>query len=143
MDTVTHCDITCYGCRFRGHYHNQCPYVGQTGVVSVNFGCLLTQAQFVDILKSWVLLDSCSTCDVSNNHNFLSNVKDCNPENRMTAFTNGGEQKYLHFTDMNLLHITVHFVTDLSSRRRPGQTNLNYRRQTHPEPFLCRRRFAR
>ena len=140
---MTHRDITCYGCRFRGHYCNQCPYVGQTGVVAVHFVYLLTQCQFLYIPKSWVLLDSCSTCDVSNNPNFVSNVREFNPEDMMTAFTNGGEQKYLHFTDMNLLHITVHFVTDLSSRRRPGQTNLNYRRQTHPEPFLCRSWFAR
>ena len=111
-NSVTHRDISCYRCRFKGYYRNQCPYEGQTGVVAMHFGCLLTQGQVVKISKSWILSDSYSTCDVSNNVNFVSNIKECNPEDKMTAFTNGGEQEYTHFADLKLLPITVHFKKD-------------------------------
>ena len=63
----------------------------------------------MEIPKSWILLDSCSTCDVSNNPSFVSNIRECTSEERMTAFTNGGKQKYVHLADMKLLPITVHF----------------------------------
>ena len=39
-------------------------------------------------------MDTCSTVSVINNGNLVTNVRDCNPEEFLTAITNGGLQYY-------------------------------------------------
>ena len=37
-DGERHNDVECYGCGFKGHYRNQCPYVHRQGIISVHLG---------------------------------------------------------------------------------------------------------
>ena len=105
-------DTKCYGCQFFGRYRNQCPYVTRTSVISMHLGCMLTQGALFTIPKIWVLLDTCSTCNVSNNPNLVTNIRDCEPENFLTAYTNGGAQLYRKEADLKLLPLVVHYKPD-------------------------------
>ena len=75
----------------------------------MHVGCTLTQGTFFTIPKTWILLDTCSTCDVSNNTNMVHDIRPCSSENVLTAYTNGGAQRYESLADLRLLPITVHF----------------------------------
>ena len=110
-DGVTLATITCFGCHFKGHYKGQCPYATGANIISAHVGYMLTQV-FFSIPKSWVLLDTCSTCNVSNNLELVTNVEKCEPKDVLTAHTNGGSQKYDHIADLRLLPIKVHFKKD-------------------------------
>ena len=70
---------------------------------------MITQGGLFDISKSWLLLDTCSTCNVSNNPTLVTNVRECMPEEIITAYTNGGAQRYKNITDLRILPLTVHF----------------------------------
>ena len=102
-------NIACFGCNFHGHYRNMCPYATRSAVISMHVGCTLTQEEFFKIPKSWLLLDTCSTCDVSNNPNLVSNIRACAADEVLLAYTNGGAQKFEKLADLNILPITVHF----------------------------------
>ena len=82
--------ITCFGCQFKGHYKDKCPYATQTGIVSMYVGYTFTQGGLFNIPKSWLLLDTCSTCDVSNNPKLVTNICRWKPEDSLTTYTNGG-----------------------------------------------------
>ena len=66
----------------------------------------------VDIPKSWVLLDTCSTVSVTNNTNLVTNIRDCEHHEYLKAVTNGGSQLYKQLADMILFPIVVHFKKD-------------------------------
>ena len=102
-------NVTCFGCNFHGHYRNMCPYTTSTGVISIHVGYMLTQGRLFDIPKSWLLLDTCSTCDVSNTPTLVTNAHACMPEEMLTAYTNGGAQRYEKIADLSILALTVHF----------------------------------
>ena len=102
-------NIGCYGCNFHGHYRTACPYATRTGVMSMHVGYMLTQDDCFEIPKSWVLLDTCSTCDVSNNPHLVKNIRACDPNEILLAYTNGGSQKFDKLADLRFLPITVHF----------------------------------
>jgi hypothetical protein len=108
-DGETHPRVTCFGCSFMGHYRDQCPYATRNDVQAMHVGCTLTQGTFFTIPKTWILLDTCSTCDVSNNTNMVHDIRPCSSENVLTAYTNGGAQRYESLADLRLLPITVHF----------------------------------
>ena len=108
-DDITHQGITCYGCQFQGHYRNQCPYSTRTGSVSMHVGTLCAQGKAFDIPLTWILLDTCSTCNVANNPALVNNIHTCKANDRLTAYTNGGEQVYNLVADLNILPIKVHF----------------------------------
>lgn len=38
-----------------------------------------------DIPESWLLLDTCSTCNVAKNQTLISNIRDCAYNERLTA----------------------------------------------------------
>ena len=105
----TYPNIVCYGCNFHGHYRTECPYATRTGVVSMHIGYMLTQDDCFEIPKSWMLLDTCSTCDVSNNPDLVTHIRACNPNEVLLAYTNGGSQKFDQLADFRFLPITVHF----------------------------------
>ena len=108
-DGETYPNIVCYGCNFHVHYRTACPYATRSGVVSMHVGCMLTQDDCFDIPKSWMLLDTCSTCDVSNNPHLVTNIRACNPNEILLAYTSGGSQKFDKLADLRFLPITVHF----------------------------------
>ena len=103
-------DVTCYGCQFRGHYRNMCPHVNRSGIISAHVGYMLTQDDgLFNIPKIWILLDTCSTCDVANNPDIVSNIRDCDIDEKLTAYTNRGAQSYNKSATLKILPITVHF----------------------------------
>ena len=65
------------------------------------------------IPKSWILLDTCSTCNVSNNPTLVTDIRECSSAESLTAHTNGGLQKYEHVANLKLLPVVVHFKDDL------------------------------
>lgn len=102
-------NVKCYGCQFHGHYRNMCPYATRTGVVAAHVGYMLAQGGYFNIPKSWLLLDTCSTCNVSNNPTLVSNIRTCMPDEMLTAYTNGGAQYYNKLADLRVLPLEVHF----------------------------------
>ena len=78
----------------------------------MHVGYTLTQGSLFDIPKSWLLLDTCSTCDVSNNSDLVSSVRNCMPHETLTAYCNGGAQCYDKLADLLMLPIKVHFKKD-------------------------------
>ena len=63
----------------------------------------------VDTPKSWVLLDTCFTVNVSNNDNLVTNIRDCEQYEFLNEGTSGGSQLYKQFENIILFPIVVHF----------------------------------
>ena len=80
-----------------------CPYATRTGVVAAHVGYMLAQGGYFNIPKSWLLLDTCSTCNVSNNPTLVSNIQTCMHDEMLTAYTNGGAQYYNKLADLRVL----------------------------------------
>ena len=102
-------DVACYGCHFHGHYRNMCPYVTKPAVISAHVGYMFSQGGYFNIPKSWLLLDTCSTCNVSNNPTLVSNIHNCMPGENLTAYTNGGAQSYNKLADLKAFPLEVYF----------------------------------
>lgn len=65
--------------------------------------------QFVQIICStWVLLDTCSTCCVTNNKSFVTNVTDCDDSNKLTLHTNGGLKDFDEVGMFTLFPLQMH-----------------------------------
>ena len=61
------------------------------------------------IPDSWVLLDTCSTCNVIKNPALVRNIRDCAEDERLTAYTNGGAQIYSKLVELIMFPLEVHF----------------------------------
>ena len=75
----------------------------------MHVGILCAQGNDFNIPLNWILLDTCSTCDVTNNPALVNDIRACKPNDRLTAYTNGGKQVYDQIANLNILPITVHF----------------------------------
>ena len=104
-DGITHQDIESYVCQFMGHYCNQCPYYTGTGAVSMHVGVLCAQEKCFNIPLSCILLNICSTCDVTNNPALVTDIHMCASQDILNAYTNGGKQVYNLIGDLKLLPI--------------------------------------
>ena len=63
-------NIASFACEFLCHYHNACQYATRNVI-----GALVTNP------NSWVLLDTCSTFDVSNNPELVVKSRDYDSDN--------------------------------------------------------------
>ena len=118
-DGVTHKNVKCYNCQFKGHYSNDCPvnvFVDDTPGVQMlqvagpdNTTCEPYESEFsfvqvgsadftftqanngYNIIPStWILLDSQSTVSVFKNRSLVTNIR---PSTRqLRVYTNGGTQ---------------------------------------------------
>lgn len=62
------------------------------------------------ILKSWILVDRCTSKSVSNNANIVTSITDCNKDNYFKLHTNGGLAIFKQMTDLKkILPLKVHF----------------------------------
>ena len=106
-DGRVHEDVTCYGCKQKGHYKTKYPIDNvQQGISAlqineeqdddVRYDIMFTQTNDSTrgIPKSWILLDSQSTVSVFNNRVMLTDIKKTN--HKLNLLTNGG----MHTTDM-------------------------------------------
>ena len=75
----------------------------------MHVGVLCAQGKAFDIPLSWILLDTCSTCDVSNDLDSVEDIRTFRPEDRLTVYTNGGEQVYKRIANLKFLPIEVQF----------------------------------
>ena len=75
-------------------------------------GHILTNNDLFTIPESWLILDTCSTCNVAKNPNFVIHIKECKTDERLTAYCNGGKQKYNLIAKLILFPIDVHFKHD-------------------------------
>ena len=65
---MSHLTVKCFGCNLMGHYHGECPYKTETGIISAHLGHLLTQDDTLfNIPNACLLLDTCSTVSVTKN----------------------------------------------------------------------------
>ena len=62
-----------------------------------------------NILKSQILLYSCSTVSVAINSDMIINIRKWAPDERLTAFTNGRTQTYNEMAELVMFLITVYF----------------------------------
>ena len=100
---------TCFGCQFLGHYHDQYPHAIRTAVSAMHVGHLFAKGPMFHVLKSWILFDACSTCDVSNSRELVTCVSQCSSANSLIAHTNGEVHEYEHLENLKLLAVIVHF----------------------------------
>ena len=109
-DGATYNDVVCFGCGFKGHYRNQCPYAQRSGVISMHLGYDFAQQNGLFMIPdSWILLDTCSTCNVIKNPSLVTNIRDCEYNERLTAYTNGGAQSYSKLGELIMFPMKVHF----------------------------------
>ena len=71
-----------------------------------------TQDQSFEIPKSWLLLDTCSTCNVSNNPSLVTHVFTCTPDEVLLAYTHVGAQKFEQLAELRTLPVTLKFKRD-------------------------------
>ena len=83
-------DKECWACKKMGHTAYFCPTIPYTGMC--NYVCKFNFSnQLVEhINKWWILLDTCSTCNVTNNHELLKNIHQCSQNDIIQVLTNGG-----------------------------------------------------
>ena len=109
----TYPNATCYGCLFYKHYRDNCPYATRTGFILVHARYMLTQGNLFDIPKTWLLLDTYSMCNVSNNPDLVTNIRIYSFNDILTTYKNGGAQRYDKLADLLLLPLTVRFKKEL------------------------------
>ena len=61
------------------------------------------------IPASWILLDTGSTVDVSNNRDHVFDLQPCSMENSLHILTNGGSIDFIQDAELKLLPVRVHF----------------------------------
>jgi hypothetical protein len=119
--------MTCWNCNRPGHGRDNCPdkqageSTGCRGVANFMRGIQFAQksilgqthttdaSRFGEIPRSWILLDTCSTVDVTNNPDHVTNITFCDSNDRLEIVTNGGSMKYHHVADLCLLPLRVHY----------------------------------
>ena len=115
LDGESHPCVICFDYNFVGHYRDQCPYTTCGGVQVMHVGCTFTQGALFNIPKSWLLLDTYFTCDVSNNPDLVTNIQVYLQIGILATYTNGGVLKYENLAELQLIPITMNF------RRTPWQ----------------------
>ena len=61
------------------------------------------------IKYKWVLWDACSFKSVSKNPKMMRDIKECNGNDLLTFFKNGGPKTFYHEAYLNLLPLKVHY----------------------------------
>jgi hypothetical protein len=125
------CELECYYCHLWGHTSPNCPQIpaerrrggggrgngagrgrgGRTGTNMMQVGIGLAQSGQNNemIPSSWILLDTCSTSNVSNNLEMVGDVRNCSADERLTVHTNGGTKIFGKIAPLKLLPLEVHF----------------------------------
>ena len=78
----------------------------------MHVGYTLTNNNVFTIPDTQLLLDTCSTCDVTMSPDLVKDIRQCISEEMLTAYYNGGEQKYNLIARLTLFPIDVHFKRD-------------------------------
>ena len=100
-------DSLCYNCQRKGHIATYCPQ-RQNGMYQYNF----SQTVLALINKWWILIDTCSTCNVTNNKQLLTSTYPCSPQETLQIVTNGGGMKFTEMGQLKLLPLNIHYNAD-------------------------------
>ena len=73
---------------------------------------MFSQKDGFGIPDSWVLLDTCSTDSVMKSKTMVSNIKQCEANDCLTIFTNGGSQFFDKMGSFKFFPLSVHFNPD-------------------------------
>ena len=74
----------------------------------MHVGNIFTQGPLFHMPKNWILIDACSTCDVSNNRDWVADIRMCSQEDSLTTRTNGGAKRHDHEANLKLIPVVVH-----------------------------------
>ena len=135
IDGTKNPNITCWHCNKPGHGRDNCPdnpaatrggrsaaRNGRRGITNFMRGFLFsqrnrnrdqkTEERDAAIPSSWILLDTGSTVDVSNNKNHIFDLQPCGRDNSLHILTNGGTIDFTQDAELKLLPLRVHFNSD-------------------------------
>lgn len=104
-DGVLHKEVKCYSCQDIRHYLVQCP---KSVSQSDKNGFKLSQHEN-SICKSWVLIDTCSTHSMTNNHALVKSIRRCDKNKNLVLTTNGRDKEFFWIAELKMLPLTVHF----------------------------------
>ena len=86
------------------------PPSSRSGVSMMQIKCGYSFAQGDNVIpRSWILLDTCSTCSSSKNADLVHCIRTCTAEEISTVHTNGGSKTFTELGMFILLPIEVHY----------------------------------
>ena len=126
LDGTINPKMTCWHCNKQGHGRENCPdnpsasgrnADGKKRRISnfmrgFNFAQrnkVKSKERYAELPSSWVLLDTCSTVDVTNNPDHVTDIQRCNSTDEMKIVTNGGSLKFHHEANLKLLPLKVYY----------------------------------
>ncbi len=107
--------VDCWNCLQPGHTMHNCPEPVNAenrrrhGISAFMVGHLFSQNSGNMISDSWILIDTGSTVDVSNNPAHVTNIRPCRVDEKLKILTNGGSLNYDKMATLKLLPMEVHY----------------------------------
>lgn len=113
-DGVINDRVICYGCQHLGNVISLCPNTPSGGWP---LRPQMTQhrsnfTQNYSILKTWLLIDSCSGVNCANNPDFLTGIRRCNSRELTTIATNGGSFTFRQIGDCKYFPLPMHYASE-------------------------------
>ena len=109
-------NVLCYRCNKWGHCASSCNEPDtRLGFSSLQHGFILAQSEQAPtstIPKDWILLDSCSTDCVFNDHSLLNNISPCTQQEKLKIYTNGSSLTYDHMRVFKYLPLPGYYNPD-------------------------------
>ena len=107
--------VDCWNCLQPGHTMHNCPEPVNAenrrrhGISAFMVGNLFSQNSGNMISSSWILIDTGSTVDVTNNPAHVTNITPCHDDEKLKIVTNGGSLNYDKVGTLKLLPMDVHY----------------------------------
>lgn len=107
--------VDCWNCLQPGHTMHNCPEPVNAenrrkhGISAFMVGHLFSQNSGNMISSSWILIDTGSTVDVSNNPAHVTNIRPCLVDEKLKILTNGGSLNYDKMATLKLLQMDIHY----------------------------------
>ena len=96
----------CYACHCYGNFSGQFQDRNLKAINLAIIGVMLIKNGGV-IKKTWILLDTCSTYSVTNNLDYVEDVKNCAKDEELTVLTNEGSLLFDRTGTLSVMHVIV------------------------------------